>query len=199
MGRLVGIDLGSGKSPSAISLLDEDLTLVKLGYFYDVEEVKEFVSPGDWVAVDAPLSLPPRGKRWRKAEELLFKMGIAAYSPSLANMRNLHRKAKRLAEPLKLSGSQVYEVYTHATFHILWQGMDTKAGLGPKRTLRGLGQRITVLAAHLKGFDPLNILLTPLPIGLDDALDSLAAALTLHFVKEGKAKALGNILWVPSP
>ena len=196
---MVGIDLGSGRTPSAISLLNEDLSVIEVGYFSDVEEVRDFVSPGDMVAVDAPLTLPPRGKRWRKAEEMLFKMGVAAYSPSLANMRNLHRKAKRLAETLKLSGVEVYEVYPHATFHVLWKRVNHREGLGPKKSLKGLGQRITVLAAHLKDFDVVKVLLLPLPVSLDDALDSLAAALTLHFVRTGRAKALGGVLWVPNP
>ncbi len=193
----MGIDLGSGRNPSAIALLDENLSLIEIGYFTDLEEVREFVSPGDWVAIDAPLSLPPKGKRWRKAEETLFKMGIAAYSPGLSGMRNLHRKAKRLAKLLSRSGVKVYEVYPHATFSLLWRRVNHSESLGPKRSLRGLGQRITVLAAFLREFDPYQLLLLPLPVSLDDALDSLAAALTLHFVKEGKAKALGGCLWVP--
>ncbi|MEO0179879.1 MAG: DUF429 domain-containing protein [candidate division WOR-3 bacterium] len=154
------------------------------------------------IALDCPIYLPRKGRMWREEEKALWELGIPCLPPGGGYMPALYARAKEflgLAGKPKAEGfatgsrgkHKVYEVYPHASFVML-----SRAGsygpLANKLSERGQLQRLLLLAEYIPN------------LGKDiwqkldpDALDAVAAALTLYFIKTGKAKRLGNCLWVP--
>ncbi len=154
------------------------------------------------LAVDCPLYLPTKGKLWREEEQALWEMGIPSFPPGRGYMRCLHGLAREvlgLSGRPKLSGfatafrgrCRVYEVYPHASL-VLLSRASSYGQLANKLTGRGQIQRLLLLAEFIPN------------LGKDiwqkldpDALDAVAAALTLYFIKTGKARKVGKCLWVP--
>ncbi|MGB9589877.1 MAG: DUF429 domain-containing protein [Candidatus Hydrothermia bacterium] len=154
------------------------------------------------IALDCPVYLPRKGRFWRDEEKALWELGIPSFPPVGGYMLRLHARAR---EMLGLRGKpkahgfatgfrgkcRVYEVYPHASFVMLSRA-GSYGSLASKRSERGQLQRLLLLAEFIPN------------LGKDiwqkldpDALDAVAAALTLYFIGTGKARRLGRCLWVP--
>lgn len=178
------------------------MRLVGLAEFTDLVELSKLLSRKQIraAALDAHLTLPPEGDKWRPAERELMAMKIVSYSPAMRAMRSLHSWAKKVHRNLKQKRVLVCEVYPHATFSILFRARNPMRGdLAPKKTLRGLRQRVEILGAHIKGFSLDEVLKHNLNSEIYDALDATAAALTAGMVISGRAVAAGDQIWIPNP
>ncbi len=70
------------------------------------------------IAIDAPLSLPEKGKAFRKAEKELIMMGYRPISVNVPSMRLLYERAKKLLPSLMKYG-EVIEVFATASLKSL--------------------------------------------------------------------------------
>ncbi len=201
-----GIDLAI-KKPSVLATIragDKGLAMEGLFRFRTGKELIDMFRDAGIteLALDCPIYLPRKGRFWRDEEQALWDMGIPCFPPGGGFMPALHDCARELlgirGKP-KAEGfatgfrgrCKIYEVYPHASFVML-----SRAGsygpLANKLSERGQLQRLLLLAEFVPN------------IGKDiwqkldpDALDAVAAALTLYFINTGKARRLGRCLWVP--
>jgi predicted nuclease with RNAse H fold len=164
---IVGIDLaGSERRPTGVAFLGS--TLQTCVVFSD-EEILCTCEGAQLAAIDAPLSLPRRGKL-REGDRELIRMGFRVFPPLFSGMKSLTHRGIRLATRLRRR-TKVIEVHPRTSGLILF-GTDQR-GKWVER-LREFGYHLESPCEH--------------------ELDAALAALTGKLYLEGKTKKVGNIV-----
>lgn len=161
-----GIDVGKRCSAA---VLGENLV-----YVGELEEAMKFkfVAAG----IDAPLTF---STKLRDCDRELLKMGIKLFPPGWRGMQVITKKGMTIAEELRRSGIEVYEVYPYATRKILSIAPNAKKSTaeGRRDIIRDINRFISL----------------PEEIELNHhELDAIIAALTVKFFKEGRGRVVGK-------
>jgi len=111
-----GLDLAaSEKRPSGVAVVERNVA-VKAGTLFSDSEILEFFSETSGivlvVAIDAPLT-PAKSGGFREVEKTMLRKGFRLLPLTMASMRNLMARARRIARQLALKGICVIE--THPT------------------------------------------------------------------------------------
>jgi Uncharacterized conserved protein len=161
-----GLDLsGSEQKSSGVSIVkvgkDLDIKVLYVGRLRTNSEIVELL----WnhsvraVAVDSPLTLPSRGKHFRRVDLKLIKMGYKVLPPSWVSMKKLSVRAINLVNELKSLGILVIE--THPTSSLGSSGCDSFDELAGKLRLElprelSKDEKDAVIAAVTCAFHLLN-------------------------------------------
>ncbi len=93
---------------------------IKVDVVPSIRELEKFAYKFSHVAVDAPLSFPPQGSLFRKADILVKGMGVGIFPPvALQSMKKLTEAGVRLKNYLKAKSIQVYEIFPRGSAHLL--------------------------------------------------------------------------------
>ncbi len=164
---IVGIDLaGDEKRPTGIALLGPTL---RARLLFTDEEILRACEGAELVAIDAPLSLPRKGKL-RKGDRELIQIGFRVFPPLFSGMRLLTRRGMRLAARLRKK-TKVIEVHPRTSGLILF----------------GTGERE-------RWVEELREAGYPLENPCEHEIDAALAAFTGKLWLEGKTRKVGNIV-----
>jgi len=138
--------------------LNEEL-VAETSIVYEDKEILElaFSRKPDIIAIDAPLSLPKKG-RFRECDRELLRRGIKLFPPTLGPMKKLTLRGIALKEMLERRGFRVIEVFPGGAQDVL----------GIPRKSRGVNR----LAESLRALGIKNVPLEASP----DELDAVTAA-----------------------
>ncbi|WP_456370346.1 DUF429 domain-containing protein [Geoglobus sp.] len=174
-----GVDVGAHKH--AFAIVDGRRARV-------VDSLDDVIAAGvAAVGIDAPLSLPQSGA-FRECERKLLKMGIRLFPSGAMFFRRIAVRGMEIAELLRASGIEVYEVYPFASRVVL--GIEPEAD---KRTKAGLQRIVASLGRYvdLEG-----------GVRTHDDVDAIISALTVMLYKSGRGRLVegrdGRIV-IPDP
>jgi predicted nuclease with RNAse H fold len=112
----IGIDLaGLSENPTGWALLKR--SAIKTSLVYTDSEIMETITLNapTLIAVDAPLSLPKKGKRLREADREMIKKGYKVFPPTLPAMKKLTLRAIRLNSLIEENAYKTIEVHPTST------------------------------------------------------------------------------------
>jgi predicted nuclease with RNAse H fold len=190
-----GIDLTTGRRPTAMAALSDDLRTLRVETRLTDAELLDFVEEtGARIAgIDAPLGLPagqccleescacrPCGPgKGRECERALSRLGIGCYYTTKRSIiKAMVYRGIGLRRQLEERGCTVLEVYPYATKVRLF-------GPRPPRKTGPAGRAF--LAARLNG-----LLARELPPLNHDETDAVLCAYTAHLHARGETEALGD-------
>lgn len=133
----VGLDLSaSPKKKTAYAVLDRRKNLRSYGFLKTDEEIVGYIEDvkPEVVAIDAPLTLPMRG-RMRECDRALRKLGIRVFPPLMRGMKELTLRGIALSRTLRELGFSVIEVFPGGAQDVL--GIPRKSR-GLEKLYRGL-------------------------------------------------------------
>ncbi len=180
---VMGVDLaGVPHRPTGMCLLKG--LEAKTSILYSDDEILSIIKKEkpDLVAIDAPLTLPPRrksidertGSHYRSCDEELRRRKIPFFPITLGPMRGLTKRGIKLREMLEKEGLRVVEIYPGGAQDI-WKIPRVKHSLsGLREGLRKLG--ISGLKKESSGHE----------------LDAATGALVGLFFLQGKAEVYGD-------
>jgi predicted nuclease with RNAse H fold len=132
----IGIDLaGLSKNPTGFALLKGKT--VETSLIYTDKEILESIikNAPSLIAVDAPLSLPKKGKTFRKADREMIKRGYRVFPPTLPAMETLTLRAIKLNRLIEENTYKTIEVHPTSSRKD-WEAIqDTLKTLGLKGEL----------------------------------------------------------------
>jgi len=189
-----GLDLTSGKRPSAYLCMNEKGEVTSFGFLLTDEEILEVIEgvKPNLVAIDSPLALPKglccleevcpcsTPSIGRSSERELARLGFPCYFTTKKSIiKRMVLRGISLSETLKAKGYEVIEVYPYASKVRLF-----KKRPPPKTTPQGLN--------FLK--ENLSPLLPSLPLSelTHDLADAAIAAYTAYLHYQGKTQTLGK-------
>jgi len=160
---IVGIDLaGVATNPSGWALLENKA--VSTHHLYHDEEILKHIMDcrPNFIAIDAPLSLPEKGTLMRKADREMYKRGYPVFPPRFPAMEKLTLRAIRMVQEIKKRGFNVIEVHPTSTRKALkmpskdWRKIQTifiRIGLeGDLKTRTLTNHEIDAVTAALTGY-----------------------------------------------
>ena len=165
----IGIDLAAlSKNPTGIAQLKDKTA--KTSLVYTNKEILEYITSNvpSLIAIDAPLSMPPKGEAFRKADREMVKKGYRVFPPTFPAMKTLTLRAIKLNKLIDKNKYKTIEVHPTSTRKALQ--MPPKDWKTIQQTLKTLG---------LKGE------LEKRPLTTHE-IDAVTAALTatLHLAKQ---------------
>ena len=171
----IGIDLaGLSKNPTGFALLKGKT--VKTSLIYTDKEILESIikNAPSLIAIDAPLSLPNKGKTFRKADREMIKRGYRVFPPTLPAMETLTLRAIKVNRLIEENTYKTIEVHPTSSRKALQ--MPLKDGEAIQDTLKTLG---------LKGELEMRQLAT-------HEIDAVTAALTATLHLEKQTEQIGD-------
>jgi predicted nuclease with RNAse H fold len=199
--KIIGIDMTQSNKPCSLVVLNSSRKITNVKESKDDNKIISFCSGADLVAIDSPLFFPAglccleedcecqpiSDKKGRECERRLSQMCIPSYYTTKKTIiKEMIYRSIRIAAGISQKGTQVIEIYPHASSKILF-------GKLPKITTQeGFETLIEKMENMVNGIEKIKT---------HDQADALLGAYTGWLKTQGQLDAIGNqdegFLWIP--